>query len=332
MKRFSKVGAVALAFVLAAGLSVSQGVAADKVLFILDWAHYAGHTGFFNALESGFFNRAGMDVTIQRGYGSGDTIKKIAAKKGDFGAADTGTLVVARNKGAMVKSLGVLYNNAPHSVYALKSSGIDSVKALEGKTYGDAAGGSTAALFPALATLHGVKKWNFVNYAPIAKYAALLSKSVDFICTYADVAEGMKRTAVKRGDELIELRWSDNGLQFHGNGIVAHDDTISQRADLARRFVNAVFQGVADAIGNPPVAVQRFLKNAPALNPDIISKDWKTTMSLAYTPETRKIGVGRLSEKKMKSTIDIVSKYMKIPRRAKVEEIYAPQFLKKHLP
>ena len=74
----SKAGAIALAFVFATGLSVSQGVAADKVLFILDWAHYAAHTGYFNALEGGFFNRAGMDVTIQRGYDSGDTIMSLA--------------------------------------------------------------------------------------------------------------------------------------------------------------------------------------------------------------------------------------------------------------
>ena len=36
MKRLSKFGAIALAFVSAISLSVSQGVAADKVLFILD--------------------------------------------------------------------------------------------------------------------------------------------------------------------------------------------------------------------------------------------------------------------------------------------------------
>ena len=34
----------------------------------------------------------------------------------------------------------------------------------------------------------------------------------------------------------------------------------------------------------------------------------------------------------MKSTIDVMTRYMKIPRRAKDEEIYAPQFLTKHLP
>ncbi len=77
--------------------------------------------------------------------------------------------MVARSKGAKVKSLGVLHNNEAHSVYALKSSGIMSIKDLRGKHYGDSKGGSTAALFPALAAVHGVKNWKFTHLAPTAK-------------------------------------------------------------------------------------------------------------------------------------------------------------------
>jgi NitT/TauT family transport system substrate-binding protein len=169
-----------LIFAILLGWTPQSVSAQDKALFVLDWAPYAAHTGYWNALEGGFFKKAGIDAKIIRGYGSADTIKRIAAKNGDFGFADTGTLVVARSKGAKVKSLGVLHNNESHSVYVLKSSGIRSIKELSGKHYGDSQGGSTAALFPALATLHGVKNWKFTHLAPTAKNPALLGKKVDF--------------------------------------------------------------------------------------------------------------------------------------------------------
>ncbi len=155
---------------------------------------------------------------------------------------------------------------------------------------------------------------------------------MDFISTYSDVSEGMRRAARKMGDELIELRWSDYGLTFHGNGIVAHDDTIANRADLTGRFVNAVFAGVADAIKNPGKAVDNFIKHAPTMNRDILVASWDMTISRALTPETKKIGVGGLSRKKMQSNIDIITKWMKVPTKAKISDIYAPGVLKKHLP
>lgn len=332
MRQMEKVLAVGAVWALLMGWAAAPASAAEKVLFILDWAHYGGHVGFFNALEAGFFREAGLDVTIQRGNGSGDTIKRIGTKDGQFGFADTGTLVVARGKGARVKSLGVLHNKEPHSMYALKSSGIRTVKDLEGKHFGDAEGGSCYALFPALAQRNGVKNWKFTNFAPTAKYAVLLAKKVDFICTYAEFAGGLRVGAAKSNDEVVELRWSDYGLQFHGNGVVAHDDTIAGQPALAGRFVNAAFRGVADAVKHRGAAVDRFLKHAPAMDRNIILQAWDVAVSLAHTEETKAIGVGGLSREKMNATIDLITRYMKLPSKAKVSDIYAPQFLKKILP
>lgn len=69
--------------------------AADSVTFILDWIPYGSHTGFYTALQKGFFREAGINATVRRGYGSGDTVKLVSAGKGDLGFADTGTLIVA---------------------------------------------------------------------------------------------------------------------------------------------------------------------------------------------------------------------------------------------
>ena len=324
--------AIATVWALVLGWTAAQISAADKVLFVLDWVQYGSHVGYYNALEGGFFKRAGMDVTIQRGYGSGDTIKRIGSRKGDFGFADAGTLVVARSRGTKVKSIGVLYNLAPHTAFALKSSGIRTVKDLSGRRYGDDAGGSTFILFPALAALHGVKDTKFTNLAPAAKDPALLAKKVDFTCTYLDRLPSLQAAAATINDEIVALQWAANGLDFHGNGIIVHDDTIRDKPDLVGRFVNAVFKGVAEAIRNRDLAVQRFVKNFPVADPSMINKQWGVLISLAYSDETKKIGLGGLSAKKMNGTIDLITKYMKLPSRARVTDIYAPQFLKKILP
>ena len=46
-----------------------SSVAADKVLFSLQWIPNGNHFGVFAAKEQGFYKDAGLEVDIQRGLG-----------------------------------------------------------------------------------------------------------------------------------------------------------------------------------------------------------------------------------------------------------------------
>jgi NitT/TauT family transport system substrate-binding protein len=310
----------------------SRAPAGESAVFVLDWIPYGSHTGFFTALQKGFFREAGLDVTIQRGYGSGDTVKLLSAGKGDFGFADTGTLIVARSKGAKVKSVGVLYNKPPHTAYALKRSGIRVIKDLEGRSIGEAQGGAAMAIFPALAKINGIKAWKFIPMSPASKNPALLAKKVDVILTFADVGPALRRGAKKTGDEIIELRFGDNGLDFYGNGVIVRDGDISKRGDRIRQFVNAAFKGVAYAIKNPDEGAELFVRANPNSNKVLARAQWSVLTSLAWTDETKANGLGYMSKKKMKKTIDLISKYRELKNKPVLGDVFAPQFLSRIVP
>lgn len=326
------VSAVGVLAALLLALGGAPAGAADKAIFFLDWIPYGSHTGFYTALGKGIFREAGLDVTIRRGYGSGDTVKLIAAEKGDFGFADVGTLVVSRVKGAKVKTIGVLYNKAPHTAFALKRSGIRTVKDLEGRTIGDAQGGAAIAVFPALVKVHGIKKYTFIPMDPTAKNPSLLAGKVDAIVTFADVGPALYDGAKKIGQEIVELRYADNGVDFHGNGVILRDDDIAKRADLARRFVNAAFRGVAQAIKNPDEGTNFFVQANPNASKDIIRAQWQVLISLSWTDETKANGLGYMSREKMQNTIDLIAKYRELKTKPALSEVYAPQFLEKIIP
>src|SRR5262249_42220882 len=79
----------ALAVLLPAGLALGPGVfgpaqAADQVTLALDWIVNGTHAGYFVALDKGFYAGNNLDVSIARGYGSGDTIKRLAAGRANF--------------------------------------------------------------------------------------------------------------------------------------------------------------------------------------------------------------------------------------------------------
>jgi NitT/TauT family transport system substrate-binding protein len=79
-----------LAAVLLAGIVSMGGATAQttKVKFVLDWTWQAHHAIWTLAQDNGCFADEGLDVTIDRGFGSGDTVAKVAkvaAKTYDIG-------------------------------------------------------------------------------------------------------------------------------------------------------------------------------------------------------------------------------------------------------
>ena len=113
---------------------VATADAADKVRFQTDWLPSGEHAMYYGGWQKGIFADEGIDITITRGYGSGDTLTKLAGGAFDFGVADVATVLTARaRQNVPVKTIATLYSQSPHSLFVLKSSGITGFKGLEGK-------------------------------------------------------------------------------------------------------------------------------------------------------------------------------------------------------
>jgi NitT/TauT family transport system substrate-binding protein len=137
-------GAVAFA-------ATGQAAAADKVLFSLQWIPGGNHFGVFAAKEQGFYKDAGLDVEIQRGFGSGDTAKRVATGTADIGIADAGSVIVGRSNGLKIKLVASLYEKSPDAIFFIKGNGITTPKDLEGRTIGATAGEAGEKLIPLFA-------------------------------------------------------------------------------------------------------------------------------------------------------------------------------------
>ena len=106
-------------------LILAGGAAAKKKkLFLLDWIIYGKHAPFFAAKNFGFYKKQGLNIFYERGFGSGDTAKRIAAKVAPFGFADTGSVIGARVAGAKVVEVGMIHAKAPYAIYTLKNKQI----------------------------------------------------------------------------------------------------------------------------------------------------------------------------------------------------------------
>lgn len=304
--------------------------AEENVRLALEWLISGRHVGFFVALDKGYYKAEGLNVTIDRGYGSGDTVKRVATGSADFGIADITTLLSARaNSGAPAVMVATFFNNDPEAVLVLKSSGIAKLQDLDGKRIG---GGSTSAslkLLPALATLTGLKNYHAVPMSSDQIYPALLSKQVSGITGFTDNAAFMAPQAKKMGDSIMTFAYSDYGIQDYGSAIITQEKMVDAKSPVIAKFLSASLKGVAWAIKHPDESVAILRKYAPLVDTDVALQTWEIDRKLIDTPETQKYGLGSLRADRVKVTYDMAQKYLGLERKIDVDKAFDVGFLPK---
>jgi NitT/TauT family transport system substrate-binding protein len=325
-----------VAVILGLGTVFLAGTAlAETVTLNLDWIPYGKHAWNYAALDLGYYKDAGLEVKIVRGYGSGDTLKRIAAKRAEFGFADYGSLVIARAKGAKVKGTAVLQAKAPYGINALTGSGIKTPKDLEGKRVGQAPGGAQAALWPAFAAMAGIdlSKVKQIDMSPAAITGALLAGKVDAsIANYTSQRVIYLPLAKKQGKGVVTIAWADYGMDVYANGFITHDDTIASKPKLVRRFMGASMKGVAWTVENPEKAIARLRKHHPAIGAEIGLKMLQWHNGELMVEEAKVHGIGWVSKEKMTRTRDVVLKANKLRVNFPVEDLYTMEFRPKLFP
>jgi NitT/TauT family transport system substrate-binding protein len=318
--------------VLAGAMTIAasgSSVAADKVLFSLQWIPNGNHFGVFAAKEQGFYKDAGLDVDIQRGFGSGDTAKRVATGTADIGIADAGSVIVGRSNGLKIKLVASLYEKSPDVIFFIENNGIAKPKDLEGRTIGATAGEAGEKLIPVFAAKAGfdANKLSVVNIAPSAKYASLVAKTVDSIVGFINEEPPIKAAAQKTGLQVAHFTFSDHGIDYYSLGIIASDDTVAKRPDVVKRFVAATMKGYAWAFKNPQGAADDFVKNYPETSRNIVIEQWNSALPLIVTENTRKNGLGTIENGKMLDTVNLISQVQKVGSPVAAKDVYITDFI-----
>jgi putative hydroxymethylpyrimidine transport system substrate-binding protein len=105
---------------------------------MLDWFPNADHAPLYSALAAGDFRAAGLDVKPVVPAETAEPLKLLAAGKVDMAISYEPELLLARDEGLKLVSIGALIQRPLTSIIALSSQHISSVADLAGKTVGTA--------------------------------------------------------------------------------------------------------------------------------------------------------------------------------------------------
>ena len=303
-----RTGLAALALTL---LSALPAAAQDKVRFQTDWIPSGEHAMYYGAWSKGIYAKHGIDITITRGYGSGDTVTKVASGAADFGVADIAAVMTARARtNVPVKTIAVLYNESPHSLFVLKSSGITSFKGLEGKKIGITPGNSHRFYFPEVAKKAGTdpNKLIWTNMDGAAMAAQLIAKNIDAAPFYSIHYYYINKAAVKAGEEIVPLPFVEVGFKIYAASLITTDKMIQDKPDLVKRFLAATKEAFEWAAANPEEACKLHVARFPEVELDDCMGSVKAVMKFVFNDHSKEFGWGKESPDRLKFSWETIAK------------------------
>src|SRR3989454_7825465 len=221
-----------------ANVRAAEKAGETPIVIRLDFIIGGNHAPWFVAWEKGFYAKRGLNVTIQPGTGSADTIRAIASGGADVGFANVSTAIVGRSRGAAVVSVAQLGYIAV-TVLWREDTNIKTLKDLEGKSWAISPGQAQWYLMPALARINGLdfKSIKIHETAPPLQPAALVAKKADFITMFrASNDEVAELASGKQGILLKRIHIRDVGLDIYGSAPIVKGEVIKRRAEGIRAY------------------------------------------------------------------------------------------------
>src|SRR6478752_2658159 len=120
---------LALTVSLAACGAKSEGGGAEREAFSLTLDFYPNpdHAGIYMAQKLGYFEEAGLDVSIDAPSDPAAPIKQVAAGRSDLAISYEPEVALARDQGLDVVAIGAIVNRALTSLIWLQKSGVKGV-------------------------------------------------------------------------------------------------------------------------------------------------------------------------------------------------------------
>jgi NitT/TauT family transport system substrate-binding protein len=280
-------------------------MAADKVTYQLDWLPGGDKAPIYVCIHQGFCADAGLEVTLEPGRGSSEAITKIATGTSDIGSAGIEALMAARvTESVPVTAVMNIFNTGPHAFYTTTESGITTLADVKGKSVATSPFTSSNVFLPLVLEENGMTEADITltKADPGALGPLLMTGQSDAIIAWLTDVSRYQGQANEAGKELVILPWADAGLELYSASLVASDTFLTERPDVAKRFIAAFKQSLEFANENPDAAAEAVAVIVPELSAEDVKGSWLDASKLAFNDVTAQFGLGAFDADRLAAT------------------------------
>ena len=274
MKLFKRVSALVLALALVFSLGAcgakdegNTDGQLEEITFVLDWTPNTNHTGLYVAMEKGYFEEAGIHVTVVQPPEDGSEMM-VASNRAQFGVSFQDYLAPAfsGDQPLGITAVAALLQHNTSGIVSRKGEGMDRPAGMEGHKY------ATWDLPVEKATLNQVveadggdfDKVELIPSTVTDEVSALQSKSVDAIWIFYGWA-GIACETAGLDTDYFAFKDIDPLFDFYTPVVMANNDFLAEKPEVAKAFLEALAHGYQDAIDDPEGAAEILMNASPEL-------------------------------------------------------------------
>lgn len=286
------------------GLSFSS-FAADKITFGTDWRAQAEHGGFYQAQALGFYEEAGLEVTIRQGGPQVNHSQLLAAGRLDFGMSPNSFIPLNfANQEIPVVAVAAMFQKDPAVLIAHASRGHKTLSDLK-----------TQKIMISPDTRIGFWRFLKVRYGftddQIAPYTFNVAP---FLADPTAVQQGYLTSEPyvigETGIEPSVFLLADSGYASYAAIIQTSQRLIDRDSDLVQRFVDASIRGWYSFLYTDPSPAYALIKRD---NEDMTDEllnyghEMLRRYGLVDSGDAALNGIGMMSQKRWKAFFDVMA-------------------------
>jgi ABC-type nitrate/sulfonate/bicarbonate transport system substrate-binding protein len=264
-----------------------------EAILSLDWVPNTNHTGFYVALEKGWYDEEGISLTIQIPSDPAAALKQVAYGNTEFGVSFQEEVTIARSNDIPVVSIAAVIQHNTSAFASLSEAGINRAKDIEGRRYASYGLPIERPILGQLMACDGgdVDTVEFVDVGFDA-FPALIGKRVDLAWIFL-AWDGVQSQIM--GVELDTLPLYGSCVpDYYTPVIIAGETTIETKPELLRAFVSATARGYEYAIDHPEESAEILLRASPETEPELARRS-QAWLSPRYQDDAARWGEQQLT-------------------------------------
>lgn len=302
----------------AAGEEKEEGL--TKVTQVTNWFAEAEHGGQYAALQQGFYEEAGLDMTIQMGGPQVSGIQLVASGKVQFAMAHADEVLMARSEGIDIVAIMSLQQINPLGFIYHNENKLEKIEDLSGKT---------------TYILPGQPFWTYVmNKYQLTgvKEVAYTGSMANFILDKTAYTQGYTTNEMfaleEEGIDVGSILIADaTGYNPYSNMLVTTGSYIEEHPEVVQAYVDASLKGWEYYKTNSE-DVHPFMQT---YNPDA-SLEWlrfgaEKTAALNWTGDAEEHGFGYMAEERWQTLADQMLEGKLLDEPLDVSEAYTTEFI-----
>lgn len=299
-----------------------------KVTFVTDWKAQAEHGGFYQALATGLYTKAGLDVTIKQGGPSVNTPQLIAAGAADFAMGSNHfqplNLVAA---GADAVAVAAIFQKDPQVLITHPRKDIKSIADMKGKPImvSDA---TVSTWWIWVKARYGfqdsqIRKYTF-NLAPFITNTKAIQQGYVSSEPYTITSQSKVKPKV--------FLLADYGYPGYSNLILARGKDVRDRPAVVQAFVDASIDGWASYLtGDPKPGNDLIKRDNGEMTDDIITQaiaQFKKR-GMIQGGDAAKLGIGAMTDARWKTFFDLMKANKVFDDKVDYKKAYTLAFVDK---